>query len=178
MAHTQAMCDRLTLPRSPPFYRHILVTHDGEDASMKHEDSAEDTREYPCYVRVMDGKDVRFSTKVCKSARIHVYLPFQRFLLQVNPGDLEKFHAAYGALLKSSMATLRKRDKKREKTRAEQAVRRKKRMSEDITIRGAKRGNGRRRRQRQVKAALKQQESQSKFKEREEKRKNAAVVGR
>ena len=157
---------------------HILVTHDGEDASMKHEGDAEDAREYPCYVRVMDGKDVRFSTKVRKSTLIHIHLPYQRFLLQVNPGDLEKFHAAYGALLKSSMTTLRKRDKKREKTRAEQATRRKKRMSEDITIRGAKRGNGRRKRQRLVKAALKQQESQSRLKEREEKRKNAAVAGR
>ena len=31
-----------------------------------------------------------------------------------------KFHVAYGALLKASFTTLRKRDKKREKQRAEQ----------------------------------------------------------
>lgn len=99
-------------------------------------------------------------------------------LLKVNPGELERFHVAYGALLKSSMTTLRKRDKKREKTRAEQAARRKKRMTENVTIRGPKRGNGRRIRQRQVKAALKQQESQSKFKEREAKRTNVPVGGR
>ncbi|KAF8346143.1 signal recognition particle, SRP9/SRP14 subunit [Amanita rubescens] len=136
---------------------HKRLIHDGEDATVKHEDGAEDTREYPCYIRVMDGKQVRFSTRV-------------------NPGELEKFHAAYGSLLKSSMTTLRKRDKKREKTRAEQAARRKKRMTENVVISGPKRGSGRRKRQRLVKAALKQQESQKKFKERDEKRKKATSL--
>ncbi|KAI6159275.1 hypothetical protein EDD17DRAFT_1876717 [Pisolithus thermaeus] len=61
----------------------------------------------------------------------------------------------YGSLLKTSFTTLRKRDKKREKHRAEQAARRKQRMAEPIVIKGPKRGNGRKKRQRQVKAALK-----------------------
>lgn len=89
---------------------------------------------------------------------------------QVDSSQLFKFHAAYGALLKVSMTTLRKRDKKREKLHSEQAARRKKRMTEPIQIDGPKRGNGRRKRQRQLKALDKQRESQQKFKEREEAR--------
>ncbi|KAK2459553.1 hypothetical protein APHAL10511_008432 [Amanita phalloides] len=137
---------------------HKRLLHDGEDAAMDHEDGGEDAREYPCFVRVMDGNKTKFSTKVV-------------------PGDLEKFYAVYGALLKSSMSTLRKRDRKREKTRAEQAARRKKQMTEPVVVNGPKRGKGRRKRQRQVKAALKQQESQKQFKEREEKRQKALEAG-
>ena len=40
------------------------VKHDGEDASMA-SDPVNDTREYPCLVRVTDGKEVNFSTRVC-----------------------------------------------------------------------------------------------------------------
>ncbi|KAF8636858.1 hypothetical protein AX17_003216 [Amanita inopinata Kibby_2008] len=136
---------------------HKRLRHDGEDVTMLHEEGAADSREYPCLVRVTDGKEAKFSTKV-------------------EPGDLDKFHAAYGTLLKSSMSSLRKRDKKREKNRAEQAARRKKKMTEPIVIDGPKRGKGRRRRQRKVKAALKQQESQRKFKEREEARQKAVTA--
>lgn len=137
---------------------HKRLSYDEEDVTMKSEDvAAEDAREYPLLVRVTNGKGTKFSTKVI-------------------PPDLEKFHVAYGALLKSSMSTLlRKRDKKREKLRAEQAARRKKRMTDPVIIDGPKRGKGRRKRQRQVKAALKQQESQKQFKEREEKRQKAAL---
>jgi len=39
------------------------VTHDGEDSAMKHEDGSSDSREYPCLVRVTDGKSYKFSTK-------------------------------------------------------------------------------------------------------------------
>ena len=95
---------------------------------------------------------------------------------QVSSSELNKFHAAYGTLLKSSMGELRKRDKKREKANAEQAAKRKKRMTEPVTVEGPKRGNRRRKRQRQLKAALKQQESQKKFKEREEARKKVEVA--
>ena len=66
------------------------------------------------------------------------------------------------------MSTLRKRDKKREKQRAEQAAVRKRKLAEPVMIDGPKRGNGRRKRQRQVKAALKQQETLLKIKGREE----------
>ena len=89
-------------------------------------------------------------------------------MLQVLPGDLEKFNAAYGTLLKSSMPSLRKRDKKKEKERAERIARRKKRTTELVTIKGAKRGAGRRKRQRRVKALLKQLEAKRKFVEREQ----------
>ena len=37
------------------------VTHDGDDVTM---DAADDTREYPCIIRVTDGKDVELSTHV------------------------------------------------------------------------------------------------------------------
>ncbi|KAF5385292.1 hypothetical protein D9615_000936 [Tricholomella constricta] len=133
---------------------HKRLSYDGEDAVMADAQASEDSREYPCLLRVTDGGSNKFST-------------------QVEPGKLEKFHAAYGALLKASMTTLRKRDKKREKTRAEQAAQRKKKMTEPVVINGSKRGNGRRKRQRQVKAALRQQESQQKFKEREEAQRKA-----
>ena len=89
-------------------------------------------------------------------------------LHQVRPGDLEKFHAAYGTILKSSMTTLRKRDKKREKQRAEDAARKKRRLQEEILVEGSKRGAGRRKRQRKAKAAAKLDEAKKRAQEREE----------
>lgn len=127
---------------------HKRFTRDGEDASMKTSDGANDAGEYPVLLRMTDGKETNFSTKI-------------------EPGQLDKFHAVYGSLLKASMTTLRKRDKKREKQRAEEAARRKRRMAEPIVIEGPKRGNGRKKRQRRIKAAVKQRESQLKAKERE-----------
>jgi len=73
------------------------------------------------------------------------------------------------------MSTLWKRDKKREKTRAEEAAKRRHKMTELIILDGQKRGNGRRKRQRKIKAFLKQQASQKKFQEREEARRQAGV---
>lgn len=40
----------------------LSVTYD--HAAMKHEGGDEDIREYPCLVRVTDGKEVKFSTRV------------------------------------------------------------------------------------------------------------------
>jgi signal recognition particle subunit SRP14 len=68
------------------------------------------------------------------------------------------------------MTTLRKRDKKREKLRAELAARRKRKLIEPIVVEGPKRGNGRRMRQRRIKASLKQQQA----KEREASRQKAS----
>ncbi|EIW64471.1 signal recognition particle SRP9/SRP14 subunit [Trametes versicolor FP-101664 SS1] len=126
---------------------HKRLTHEGGDAHMS--SGEDDTKEFPCLVRVTDGKDAKFSTTV-------------------QPSDLEKFHAAYGVLLKSSMTSLRKRDKKREKHRAEEAARKKRRLQEEIVIEGVKRGNGRRKRQRKIKAALKLEESKKRAQEKEE----------
>ncbi|TFK18160.1 signal recognition particle, SRP9/SRP14 subunit [Coprinopsis marcescibilis] len=134
---------------------HKRLTHDGEDAAMKHEDDGTvDNREYPCLLRVTNGKETKFSTTV-------------------NTSQLPKFYAAYGALLKTSMTTLRKRDKKREKLHSELAAKRKKKMTDPVVLDGPKRGNGRRKRQRQLKALAKQEASQKKFKEREEARRKA-----
>ncbi|KAJ7589637.1 signal recognition particle 14kD protein-domain-containing protein [Mycena floridula] len=112
---------------------HKRLIHDGEDALMNDQD-----REYKCLLRATDGKEVKLSTEVTSA-------------------ELPKFNAAYGALLKASMTTLRKRDKKREKMRAEQIVKKKKRaeMAQQAVIEGAKRGAGRAARQRKVKAVEK-----------------------
>ncbi|KAI0732431.1 signal recognition particle SRP9/SRP14 subunit [Fomitopsis betulina] len=126
---------------------HKRLTYDGDDVHMASEDDS--NKEYPCLVRVTDGDETKFST-------------------QVEPGQLESFHATYGALLKSSMTTLRKRDKKREKQRAEEIARRKRKLAEEIIVEGPKRGAGRRKRQRKLKAAAKQAEARKRVQEREE----------
>ena len=96
------------------------------------------------------------------------------FKPKVQPGDLEKFHSVYGVLLKSSMPKLRKRDKKREKERADRAAAKKKRILESVAVEGPKRGSGRRKRQRRIKALLKQEVSRKKFQEREKAKLQAA----
>jgi hypothetical protein len=40
------------------------VIHDGKDTTMKEGDGDDQSREYPCIVRVTDGKKAKFSTKV------------------------------------------------------------------------------------------------------------------
>ncbi|KAL5535855.1 hypothetical protein ACEPAF_3949 [Sanghuangporus sanghuang] len=129
---------------------HKRLTYDGGDAHTSVTEGVSDAKEYPCILRATDGKEVKFSTHVL-------------------PGELDKFHAAYGALLKSSMPSLRKRDKKREKDRAERVARSRKRMTEPVIVEGRKRGAGRRKRQRRIKAAKKQEESRRKFEERQAK---------
>jgi signal recognition particle subunit SRP14 len=89
-------------------------------------------------------------------------------ITQVTSGNLDKFLNSYGTLLKSSMSTLRKRDKKREKLRAEKLAARKQRLAEPIAIEGPKRGNGRRKRQRKVRAALKQEAARQRIQEKQE----------
>ena len=44
----------------------VSVTHDGEDAHMSSEDDG--TKEYPCLIRVTDGDETKFSTKVSVNA--------------------------------------------------------------------------------------------------------------
>lgn len=66
------------------------------------------------------------------------------------------------------MTTLKKRDKKKEKARFEQAQLRRKKLAKDVEIIGPKRGAGRRKRQRRVAAAIKQTEAREKQGERDE----------
>lgn len=66
---------------------------------------------------------------------------------------------------------MRKRDKKREKQRAEEITARKKKLSEPVLVEGAKRGAGRRKRQRKMKAAVRQEEAKKRIEEREAGRK-------
>ncbi|EJU02651.1 signal recognition particle SRP9/SRP14 subunit [Dacryopinax primogenitus] len=116
---------------------HKRYVHEGEDIKMNG-GGEEDGMEFSVLLRATDGH-TKFSTRI-------------------SPNDLEKYHSAYGTLLKKSMSTLRKRDRKREKLRADLQAQREKRLMEDIKVDGPKRGNGRRKRQRQVKALRKQQE--------------------
>jgi len=96
---------------------------------------------------------------------------------KVGSEELLRFQSHYGSLLKASMTmTLRKRDKKREKLRAEEATKRRQKMTEPVDLGGNKRGKGRRQRQRKIKALLKQQASQAKHEQREEARKKIEVV--
>ena len=74
---------------------------------------------------------------------------------QVEPADLERFHSEYGTLLKTSMSTLRKRDKKREKIRAEELAKKKKRVMDEVVVSGPKRGAGRKKRKRLISTAVK-----------------------
>ena len=129
-------------------------------------DSTDDSREYPCLVRVTDGKETQFSTHV----RIFPFLSTKLDLVwqQITSGELDKFLSAYGALLRSSMSTLRKRDKKREKLRAEKIAARKQRLAEPIAIEGPKRGKGRRKRQRRINAAIKQEAARQRIQEKQE----------
>jgi len=53
------------------------------------------------------------------------------------------------------MSSLRKRDKKREKHRAEALANKKKRLLEDVIVSGPKRGAGRKKRKRLITAAVK-----------------------
>ncbi|KAG9109019.1 hypothetical protein FRC07_008376 [Ceratobasidium sp. 392] len=106
-------------------------------------------REYPCLVRAVDGRDIKFSTTVSST-------------------QLPKFHTTYSALLRQSMPGLRKRDKKKEKVKAEQIAARKAKLEKDVVVTGAKRGKGRSKRQRKVKAAIKQQEKRKVIAERQQ----------
>ncbi|GMK56266.1 hypothetical protein CspeluHIS016_0301060 [Cutaneotrichosporon spelunceum] len=80
---------------------------------------------------------------------------------RIPASTLPTFHAAYGALLKQSMAPhMRKRDKKKERARAEAAEKRRKELYVDVVIgTEGKRGAGRRKRQRQI-AAQKKKEAE------------------
>lgn len=58
-------CDYALLPiarRRRADLDSLIVTHDGENATMK-EAGPSDSQEYPCLVRVTNGKGVKFSTK-------------------------------------------------------------------------------------------------------------------
>ena len=100
--------------------------------------------------------------------RSHFFIVTSTAWPQISASELPAFHAAYGALLKSSMSTLKKRDKKKEKARFEKAQLRRKILAADVEIIGPKRGAGRKKRQRQVAAAIRQVKAREKQAERDE----------
>jgi signal recognition particle subunit SRP14 len=152
------------------------VAYQGEDAVMSSPPDEVDEKEYPCIIKVTDGKDFKLSTivrasRVCSVTVYYSSNPLRcPCHLQINPGELEAFHTSYGTLLKSSMTTLKKRDKKKEKARHERALLRRRKLEEVITVEGPKRGAGRRKRQRRVQAIIKQGEARQKMAERDEAR--------
>ncbi|KAF9521299.1 hypothetical protein CPB83DRAFT_932671, partial [Crepidotus variabilis] len=78
----------------------------------------------------------------------------------IDSSQLLKFQAMYGSLLKASMTTLRKRDKKRERTRQDEATKRKQKMTASMIRKG-----------KEVK-----RDSQKKFQEREEEERKKADI--
>lgn len=73
------------------------------------------------------------------------------------------------------MPGLRKRDKKKEKAKAELAAARRQKFETDVVVSGAKRGKGRAKMQRKVKAAIKQQEMRRLIAEKEQAKGNKKV---
>lgn len=71
-----------------------------------------------------------------------------RLIAQIPPSSLSTFTQTYSTLLKASMApNMRKRDKKREKAKAELREKKRKEVWVDVEIgEGGKRGNGHRQR--------------------------------
>ena len=70
-------------------------------------------------------------------------------------------------MLKASMSTLRKRDKKRERLRADGLAKKKKRLMEAVVVSGPKRGAGRKKRKRLISAAVKLAEFKKRAAERD-----------
>ena len=82
---------------------------------------------------------------------------------RISVASLEAVLAHYNALLHQSMqAKMRKRDRKREKRKADIAAVRKRALETPVVIPRTKRGSGRRKFQRKVKAELRRQASVAK----------------
>ncbi|KAH7104855.1 signal recognition particle, SRP9/SRP14 subunit [Auriculariales sp. MPI-PUGE-AT-0066] len=110
----------------------------GVDPKVARQAPNDPDREHAFILRAMDGDDVKLSTLV-------------------QPSELELFQQSYGTLLKAKMTGhMRKRDKKKEKQRAERVAAKKKRLAVDVVIEGPKRGARRTKRQQRIKAAKKQ----------------------
>ncbi|WWC73830.1 uncharacterized protein I206_107802 [Kwoniella pini CBS 10737] len=117
---------------------HKRLTYNEGDVQMDDEEN-EDGPEYEVLIRCTQG-DNKFSAKIPASS-------------------LSTFHATYGSLLKSSFAPLmRKRDKKKEKLRAEKLTKKRREVYVDLEVgQAGKRGKGRRQRQRKIKAQKKKE---------------------
>ncbi|KAL1412573.1 hypothetical protein Q8F55_000320 [Vanrija albida] len=128
-------------PSSAIWLSHKRHTHDAQGDSAMDTVDAGDDAEHDVLIRCTHGAS-KFSARVPASS-------------------LHTFHAAYGALLKASMAPhMRKRDKKKERARADAAEARKRELFVDVKIgTEGKRGKGRRQRMRKV-AAQKKKEAE------------------
>nr|ODO04234.1 signal recognition particle subunit SRP14 [Cryptococcus depauperatus CBS 7855] len=129
------------------------------DADVRMDDTGADNTavgseesEYEVLIRCTQG-DNKFSTKASK----------------ISASSLSSFHAAYGALLKQSMAPLmRKRDKKKEKARTDALAKKRKELYVDVAIGNeGKRGKGRRQRQRKIAAQRKKEAERERLESRQ-----------
>ncbi|KAJ9116582.1 hypothetical protein QFC20_000514 [Naganishia adeliensis] len=92
------------------------------DAPMEEEET--ERKEYDVLIRCTDGMEINFATRI-------------------PPSQLPHFHARYGTHLKASMApTMRKRDKKKEKAKAELVARKRKELYEDVAPQGRRTEKG------------------------------------
>lgn len=113
--------------------------------------------EYPCIMRATDGHKVKYSTLVRyytlpQPVIVHTYT-HPRTHEQVHPENLISFTKAYSALLKASLTTLRKREKKKDRARS------KKNTGAAAAptlakVEGPRRGAGRRKRMVRMRARL------------------------
>nr|ODN80087.1 signal recognition particle subunit SRP14 [Cryptococcus depauperatus CBS 7841] len=135
------------------------------DADVRMDDTGADNTsvgseesEYEVLIRCTQG-DNKFSTKASKADKSKA----------ISASSLSSFHAAYGALLKQSMAPLmRKRDKKKEKARTDALAKKRKELYVDVAIGNeGKRGKGRRQRQRRIAAQRKKEAERERLESRQ-----------
>jgi len=107
-------------------------TISGDDSPMVDTDQPV---QYPCLMRATDGKATKLSTLV-------------------QPEALHQFSSAYGILLKSSMTSLRKRNKKKDRRKPDARKGKGPVAASLPKVVGPRRGNGRKRRQASLKARL------------------------
>ena len=124
----------------------ITVIHENDKQDVPMTDNVDDS-EHEVLVRCTSHDRTKFSTRVnaLLSFTVSISLTYHH---QIPASRLPEFHLRYGSLLKSSMAPcMRKRDKKREKARAEVAVKKRRELYVDVEIGNeGKRGKGKRRR--------------------------------
>jgi len=150
LAHPQAMSASIVSPKALLKVAPDTYGEASEDVPIA--DSGEEA-EHDVLLRFTKG-DSKLSTRV----RLHSPLPclptqtssesISSDDIQIPPSRLPEFQTRYGALLKSSMApTMRKRDKKREKSRAEATAKKRRELYVNVEIGSeGKRGKGRRQR--------------------------------
>ncbi|WVQ84803.1 hypothetical protein IAT38_006960 [Cryptococcus sp. DSM 104549] len=150
----------------PSSSKSVSLTHkrltysEDEDVKMADEEAElnGESPEYEVLLRAVHGDD-KFSTRILASS-------------------LPSFHAAYGALLKNGMAPLmRRRDKKKEKARAEALAKKRKELYVDVVVGNeGKRGAGKRQRTRKIAAQKKKEVERERLEARQGEQKSGVEI--